>query len=116
MFSLLPTANPGGDGAVAWDQTEVLVPSVVSGNEQDVGSHDQNHQAMPASVWDQLAAPTVFLQQALVFKGHLDTAALRYATQVVVNSHPIFAARAVTAVVSCRIRQLDEHHHRHLQC
>lgn len=99
MFSLLAAATPADDCAVVWNKTEVLVPSATSGHEQT---------SLPVSVWDELAAPTVFLQQVLVLKGHLDTAALRHATQLVINSNPIFAARAVTAVVSVQILYMYE--------
>lgn len=45
------------------------------------------------SVWDLLAAPTVFLQQALVYRETLDSTALAAAIQQAVDLYPAFASR-----------------------
>lgn len=49
---------------------------------------------------DRLAAPTVFIEQALVFRTALDTDALKAAVAEVVQQYPGFGARLTAAEVS----------------
>lgn len=69
--------------AVSWSITRNIAPDGL--NERDV--------SIQSSVLDLLAAPTVFLQQVLVYEQQLVPALLQGALQDVVNEQPVFAAR-----------------------
>lgn len=90
MFSLLDNkAKASSLPAISWSSVENIAPRLTDGS---------SWQPKP-SVLDLLAAPTVFLQQALVYERDLDEHALRDALQVVVNGQPLFAARLTDSKV-----------------
>lgn len=95
MFALLDNqAITSPAPSISWSETCNVVPCKL-----DV------HGVRPEpSVLDLLAAPTVFLQQALVYKHDLDSATLRSAIQAVVDQQPLFAAKLRQAQVGRRPR------------
>jgi hypothetical protein len=87
MFSLLEASSRGTGGLkVAWE------PSVT------IKSKCAYPEAIQPSMLDVLAAPTVFMQQTLVYPDVLDCAALIAASQYVVDAYPVFCARLTQQV------------------
>lgn len=64
---------------------------------QHIQAQSSSHAATPQqpllSVWDALAAPTVFMQQALVFKDAISTTDLATAVQLVLERYPALGYR-----------------------
>ena len=84
MFAFLKTAEEGPEstsGPIVW--TEELIAS----------PQQQVQQQLEPSFLDRLAAPTVFLQQALLFDTSLDVDGLRTAVASVVEQYPPFGER-----------------------
>jgi hypothetical protein len=80
MFALLkPHSSPGLSEPIEWKQE--LVKTTMEDHPE------------PPSFLDRLAAPTVFLQQALVFDTSLDSHALKAAVAVAVREYPPFGYR-----------------------
>lgn len=90
MFSLLQHADPGTNLAknIEW-HTESIAP-----NDRQLLQEEE------VSFLDRLAAPTVFLQQAVLFDSHLELDVLRQALGAVVQQYPPFGFRLTTDAVS----------------
>jgi hypothetical protein len=92
MFALLGLPSPAGSssgaaGGVTWHAKRRITPASPC--------------AQPLSFIDTLAAPTVFIEQALVFQEALAAEALAAALAAVVEACPGIAATLHQAQVSC---------------
>jgi hypothetical protein len=86
MFALLDAHNSSTNAlAVTWSPPQHI---------QAPNSNDDASQQQPLlSVLDALAAPTVFMQQALVFKEAISAAELASAVQMVLERYPALGYR-----------------------
>lgn len=92
MFALFHSEAAVGEApAVRWLQNR-NISNASNGQISHPGS----------SVLDLLAAPTVFMQQALVYQCDLDSSALLGAIQDVLKLQPLFAARLSAGQVRCQ--------------
>jgi hypothetical protein len=82
MFALLPHRAALETPQVSWQKVQYITASR--------GSADP-----PLSAWDQLAAPTVFLELCLVYP-QLDSTSLKAALQHTVDAYPALASRLFT--------------------
>jgi hypothetical protein len=80
MFALLQANSPPG------------LPEKLEWRQKLIQTTVQDHPESP-SFLDRLAAPTVFLQQALVFETSLDSHALKAAVADAVDQYPPFGYR-----------------------